>query len=413
MNKRETEQNRAPNQVLPIEKEADIRRLRRHLSTNPRDLLLFDMLTQTGIGMKRLAALRVKDLLGLNPNDRLSLPGVYGRQPAELVMTDSLYATWSLFLERTKPDPGDFVFQSRNGRQPLNLSSISNMVRGWFEAVGLEELSGTRSLKKTWERHFQGRQRPPGEPELVDPLDILKPAETVTLQELVYRELLKSIVSGRIPPGEKLTVEKIASRMKVSPMPVREALARLEATGFIVTIPKKGSIVNELSVDNLKEILAIRLHLEIMAAEKGCQNRTRETIAMLESVHEKYVEAVGNRDVDGVLNMNKQFHHLIYKDAHLPILQQIVESLWGRVSPYLHLTMRSYSMGLTRTESTMFIGLKKHTEILDGMKRKDVDKVCNWLKKDLIEAAEVIINFLDSARNQNKPQSISRTNNLP
>ncbi len=393
--------------VRPIESPEEITRIRPYLSRNIRDLLLFDMVTRTGIGVKRLIDLRVRDLKGLKAGDRLTIPGVYGRQPTELVMSAALYETWKTFLEQVDPGPGDYVFQSRTGPRPLNLSSISNMVRGWFEDLGLKGLSGTRSLKKTWEFHFREEQAQKELPDPADPLDILKPAETITLQEMVYRELLKSIVSGRIPPGEKLTVEKIASRMKVSPMPVREALARLEATGFIVTIPKKGSLVNELSVDNLKEILAIRLRLETMAAEQGCRKRTEETMRMLEGVHRKYMEAVEQRDVDGVLNLNKVFHHLIYKDADLPILQQIVEGLWDRVSPYLHLTMRSYSMGLSQTESCMFIGLKKHREILRGMREKDVDQVCRWLTKDLNEAAEVIIRFLNSARGEARPWSVS------
>ena len=49
----------------------------------------------------------------------------------------------------------------------------------------------------------------------------IKPIESETIQDKVYVELMRAILSGRVPPGERLTIEGVAKMMNVSLMPVR------------------------------------------------------------------------------------------------------------------------------------------------------------------------------------------------
>lgn len=81
--------------------------------------------------------------------------------------------------------------------------------------------------------------------------DLIAPVDTSTLQKRVFDTFFQAIVTGSFPPGIKLTVSDISRRFNVSQMPVREALSRLEATGFIVSQKKKGTIVRGLSEDEL------------------------------------------------------------------------------------------------------------------------------------------------------------------
>ena len=54
-----------------------------------------------------------------------------------------------------------------------------------------------------------------------------EPIDRMTLQERVYLALRKALILGRFAPGQALTVNELALRFETSPMPVREALARL------------------------------------------------------------------------------------------------------------------------------------------------------------------------------------------
>ncbi len=62
---------------------------------------------------------------------------------------------------------------------------------------------------------------------------LLKKLKSVTIQDAVYEELVQAIISGRIKPGEKITLEAIAKDLDVSIMPVREAMRRLEERKFV------------------------------------------------------------------------------------------------------------------------------------------------------------------------------------
>jgi DNA-binding GntR family transcriptional regulator len=210
---------------------------------------------------------------------------------------------------------------------------------------------------------------------------------------MVYRELFQAIISGRIPPGEKLVTEKIANRMKVSPMPVRDALYRLKAAGFISIRRKQGTVVNELSPENLEEITEIRLALEPMAAHKAALNRTQKTLRRLEDLHDAFIAARDSRHTEDFLSINREFHHTIYREADMPILLPIIDGLWGRISPYLHTLMREQDY--SGSEWT----IKTHKGMLDAMRAGEPEKMVEWVKADLTKAAQALMNMFARVRN--------------
>ncbi len=362
----------------PLSASETMARLRRSLKTRPRDLLLFDLAVHTGAKMTALLQLKVKDLAGLQVGDKLPLGQGFPGTPESLVMNESVWGALNVYLNRDALEPQDYLFKSRKGSRPLNLSSVSHMVRRWFEGAGLEASSGARSLRRMGEAVHRGD---PGLGE-EERAGALKPIETATLQETVYKELLRAIVSGRMPPGEKLVIERLARRMQVSPMPVREALRRLEAGGFVTSQTRRSCVVNELSRENLEEILKIRLVLESMAAELAARQRSEKALKRLSVIHQQFVRL--GRDAETANALNREFHHTIYRQARMPILQQVIEGLWDRISPYLIILIRE-------TEEFNLEAFKHyHQKMLEGMRRKDPQTVRQWLEADLTEAARVV-----------------------
>ena len=64
-------------------------------------------------------------------------------------------------------------------------------------------------------------------------------------------------------------------------------------------------------------------------------------VAALEEIDRRYHEVSNSGNVEESLRVNAEFHHAIYAEARMPILQQIIESLWARTSPYLHIYFRA------------------------------------------------------------------------
>ena len=219
---------------------------------------------------------------------------------------------------------------------------------------------------------MQGQER--------DPMDI-KPIRSYRIQDNVYEQLMEAILSGSIPPGQRITMEGLANIMDVSIMPVRVALQKLEVGGF-VTIGKNRRIhISELSPDNLIEILEVRLLLECYAAEKACKTRSEETLKRLEKLHRLCNHA---KDENTYLQANKEFHMTIYSEAKKPILMETIDTLWNRYSPYLHILLRNEQTYKTKEFHN------PHGKIIEAMKNKDPKSIRKWLAEDLGKAADVI-----------------------
>ena len=378
-------------QVLPIPSLTDIDRVRRAIGSNTRDLLLFNLAIETGVPANQLLSLHVQDLTGLNVGEEISvLIGKQGRNEP-VVVGQQTYETFQYYLQTNRPMSDELLFKSRKGDGALSLPSASRLASSWFNQVGLKGMSGLLSLRKTWEIFYQSsaKERNGNPSSLVsEPAYFANVIQTPTTQELVYRELERAIVTARIKPGERLVTEELARQMGISRIPIREAIGRLEARNFVTVQPQKGTTVNELSERNLNEILEIRLMLEGTAARKAAMAATAGTVGKLEWLNKQYISAQQEKDSDKTLSVNREFHFTIYLCAQMPILLSMIQNLWDQVSPYYHLMFRQTVFHDPQT------GRDYHQKMIDGMAEKDPQKVSKWLKIDLTESTEFVINVM-------------------
>jgi len=377
----------------PIRNLQDIKKIRKILENRHRDLLLFDLLTQTGIQIKYALQLRVKDVSGLAVGD--PLPTHKNGSNFIPLVNKTFYQSLQNYLKITAAKDEDYLFKSRKGLKPLNVSSVSNMFSRWFETASLSGVCGGRSLRKTWQMYFKENKE-------FDSEEILKPVILPTLQEEVYSQLLQAILSAKIRPGKRLITEELAKLFHVSPIPVREALGRLEAAGFVSSLKKGIKIANVLSKENLEEILEIRLALETMAARIAARQVSDDSLTQLENIFQELAGARFRTDVAEIIRLNKLFHLTLYRDAHKPILQQIIDSCIDRVSPYFHILYGRID------QQYVTMDIEIHRNMLEGMKVRDSKQVCKWLKMDMTDATRRLIGMFDEM----KGSGLNRTNGV-
>lgn len=344
----------------------------------PRDLLLFELAVQTKITMKELLTLKVKHLLDLKVGDKLTISKGTQNDSA-IIISQTIYETFLKYMKEVRLLPEDYLFKSRRGQKPLNLSSVSNMIKNWSKAANIDRPCGIRSLRKSWNYYEENKSPPKLDfPREVYPMKFLQPIEMFSVQEITYQRLFEAIISGKIPPGARLTTAEISERFKVSPTPVRFALNWLEARGFVISQKKKACIVRELSLVNLKEIMSIRLALETFGVGLSCKACTKETLSRLESLLRIFETT---DDLDEFQRTNNQFHQTLCADAKMPLLEQLISDLCNRLSPYFII----YIFKLEDIKSYREVNINSHRKMYEGMRRKDPEEVCNWLKFDLTE----------------------------
>jgi DNA-binding GntR family transcriptional regulator len=81
----------------------------------------------------------------------------------------------------------------------------------------------------------------------------------------------------------------------------------------------------------------------------------------------------------------------------MPILQEVIDNLWRRVSPYLHI----YATKATDFSDFDYLRTRYHEGIIKGVREKNAKEVCRWLTLDLKTAAELVISFLNAGRDGN------------
>ncbi|MCK5516337.1 MAG: FCD domain-containing protein [Desulfobulbaceae bacterium] len=379
----------------PIPGSTEIDRLRQTIGSNTRDLLLFDLAIETGVTANQLLTLHVKDLVNLNVGEEISLLRRRHGHNVPVTVGPHSHKSFQRYLIQNNPPEDDLLFKSRKGNGSLALPSASRLVSGWFKRVGLKGMSGFLSLRKTWESQHklsEIRENKEPSPSIFEPGYSANSIQTPTTQELVYRELEHAIVTARIKPGERLITETLAKQMGISRIPVREAIGRLAARNLLIVHPQKGTTVYGLSEKKLKEILEIRLMIELTAARKATLAAGKNSIETLKGINNQYIEAQKTNDADKILSANRKFHFTIYSNADMPILLSMIKSLWDQASPYYHLMFRQTVSHDPRT------GGEYHRKIIDAISENDPEKVSKWLKTDLLASTEFVLGVMRSIK---------------
>lgn len=105
-------------------------------------------------------------------------------------------------------------------------------------------------------------------------IESFNPSQARTIREMVYEAIKKAIFEEELKHGDRLVEKELAERMRVSRTPVREAIRKLEMEGLVKHIPRKGVVVQGITLDDVIEIFAIREALEVAAVSFIIDNIT-------------------------------------------------------------------------------------------------------------------------------------------
>ena len=105
----------------------------------------------------------------------------------------------------------------------------------------------------------------------------------VLLSDQAYDLMRRSILDGTLSPGARIVESEIARRLGVSQAPVREAVKRLAHEGLVTVLPRRGSYVAQISVDEVDDAREVRAMLEEAAA--------RDAVVHFDDARERPVHA--------------------------------------------------------------------------------------------------------------------------
>jgi DNA-binding GntR family transcriptional regulator len=170
-------------------------------------------------------------------------------------------------------------------------------------------------------------------------LPSLSPVARDTLQEQAYLRLREALMSGHFVPGQAITLRAAAEALGTSPMPVRDALRRLEIEHALVPRSNRTLGVPEMSYVSLTELREVRMALEGLAAEKAALLITNDEIAAVESHYQALVAGAAAGSPADYMRANWLLHTAIYRASRSHLLVSLIEPTWMRIGPYVRLML--------------------------------------------------------------------------
>lgn len=210
---------------------------------------------------------------------------------------------------------------------------------------------------------------------------VLNPTQPVNQQ--IYRILRSDIVRCLIPPGTPLSEKEVSVRFDVSRQPVREAFIKLAETGLVQIRPQRGTYVNKISVNHVKNGCFIREAIERAVAKRAASMASDNHLYILEQLLNQQRTAIDRNQLDDFFQLDDEFHEQLALMADCRLAWDTVENIKATMD-------RVRYMSLDHVSPPEML-LSQHHDIFDALKKHDEQAVDLAMHLHLHEISQSIL----------------------
>ncbi len=200
-------------------------------------------------------------------------------------------------------------------------------------------------------------------------------SNSFSLTDEIVDIIRERILKGEYRIGEKIKENQIASELRVSRTPIREAFKQLENEGLIDYIPNRGCFAKGFTQQDIEDLYAVRKALEILAVEWAVSRITQSQLEKLQEQSDLMEFYTNRRDCKKVLEINSDFHSVIYNATGSRFMAQV---------------LRSYKEYIEQTRKAIFDEsdyleeiFQEHRAVLEAIKAHDVEGAKEAMAKHL------------------------------
>jgi DNA-binding GntR family transcriptional regulator len=152
-----------------------------------------------------------------------------------------------------------------------------------------------------------------------------------SLKEQVYEYLRDQLGKGDLLPGSVINMEETSQKLGVSRTPLRDALLQLEMEGFVSILPRRGVVVNHLSVQDIKNYYEIIGALESTALSHGFEKIKNSHIKKMRELNDEMERAIREDNFNLYYQKNLKFHNIFLQLSENENMVKIVNTLKKRL----------------------------------------------------------------------------------
>jgi DNA-binding GntR family transcriptional regulator len=161
-----------------------------------------------------------------------------------------------------------------------------------------------------------------------------------SLFDQAYNEIKLRIITCGYRPGEVLSEAAISAELKIGRTPVHQAIHRLMMDGLITIMPRKGVMVVPAGVDEVMEIIDVRLVTECYCARLAADRANDSELQHLQRIVDASEKVTNQRDVEKMMLFDREFHDTLARAARNTVLADVLRSLHERSLRFWFISLR-------------------------------------------------------------------------
>jgi DNA-binding GntR family transcriptional regulator len=209
------------------------------------------------------------------------------------------------------------------------------------------------------------------------------------LRERVAVAIRRQLLDGTLRPGDRVSASGIARSLGVSHIPVREALTRLQAEGYLEARKDRGFAVPVLSLDVFEDIAHWRNLIEDEAHRLLVPVMRDDVVSRMSEYLAEMDDACAAADRPRFLSLNHAFHFLPFETLGSARLVAILRPLWELMA-YYYTVIPGFGLDIDRSQ-------QDHRELLDAYRERDVDAAVRVSARHRASGLEVVRAVLDGS----------------
>jgi GntR family transcriptional regulator, rspAB operon transcriptional repressor len=214
----------------------------------------------------------------------------------------------------------------------------------------------------------------------------VQPEAASSLRDAAYDAIKHRIITCAFRPGEYINELQLSTLLKIGRTPVHQALDRLMVEGMVEVIPRKGVIVKPVSLNEVLQIIEVRLINEPFGARIAAEQANDADLNELADVIARARHWASVRNVENLMLLDREFHFLIARATKNDVMSELLRNLHERSLRFWFLSLNAPKQYETVQD--------EHAAILGAIRKRDPDKAEAAMRRHIESFRTSVTQFL-------------------